>query len=210
MSNDSELEDCVAEYALGLLESAEASAFGAAVAEDRALALALQSFERASTELAVLADDATSPAPALSTMSARLMADATSEKRFTPFLDEMMRLTEMSSAHAMRMLAKIDQNDDWDPPSIPCADIMHLDTESPRADGAEVGFVRLAPGATFPHHSHDGDEDYLVLQGACKDSNGTIYAAGDRVLNRQGSAHSFTTVGKRPFIFVVVSRGITL
>ncbi len=204
--------DRIAEYALGLLSAEEAAEMKALVASDRALRLEVENYERASADMASLmpaaldvnGDNARAMNPA------KLLADANSPERFAPFLDEMIRLTEMDAPHLRKMLAQIDTDEGWDPPAIPGADIMHIDGESPRSDGAEVGFVRLAPGATFPRHSHNGDEDYLVLQGACRDSNGRTYGAGDRVLNPQGSDHSFETIGKRPFIFVVVSRGITV
>lgn len=205
-------DERIAEYALGLLSEEEAAEIKALVAEDRALRLEVESYEQASADLAMLMPSALDASdgkePALS--PSKLLADANSPERFTPFVDEMVRLTEMSAAHAKKMLAQIDTDQGWDPPSIPGADIMHIDGDSPRSDGAEVGFVRLAPGATFPRHSHDGDEDYLVLQGACRDSNGRVYGAGDRVLNPAGSDHSFETIGNRPFIFVVVSRGISI
>jgi anti-sigma factor ChrR (cupin superfamily) len=39
--------------------------------------------------------------------------------------------------------------------------------------GADVGFVRITAGTTFPPHRHLGEEHVLVLQGSYQDSDGT-------------------------------------
>ena len=49
----------------------------------------------------------------------------------------------------------------------------------PATEGAIVGFIKLAPGTSFPTHTHLGDETVLVVQGAFRDSEGEEARAGD-------------------------------
>lgn len=59
--------------------------------------------------------------------------------------------------------------------------------------GGEVArattIVRYAPGSHFSAHSHDGGEEFLVLEGTFSDEHGT-YPAGTYVRNPPGSSHS--------------------
>lgn len=55
--------------------------------------------------------------------------------------------------------------------------------------------VRFAPGSRFPQHTHDGGEEYLVLDGTFSDERGH-YAAGTYVRNPPGSRHApYTEAG---------------
>lgn len=60
-------------------------------------------------------------------------------------------------------------------------------------DGGEVArcttVVRFEPGARFPEHTHDGGEEFLVLDGVFNDEDGD-YAAGTYVRHPVGSSHS--------------------
>lgn len=48
--------------------------------------------------------------------------------------------------------------------------------------------VRFAPNSQFSAHTHDGGEEYLVLEGTFRDESGT-YPAGTYVRNPIGTAH---------------------
>jgi anti-sigma factor ChrR (cupin superfamily) len=52
-----------------------------------------------------------------------------------------------------------------------------------------ASLIWATPGARYPEHRHLGDESTLILQGACRDENGS-YAAGAVARMRAGSTHS--------------------
>jgi anti-sigma factor ChrR (cupin superfamily) len=54
--------------------------------------------------------------------------------------------------------------------------------------GPAAAYLRYAPGARVPHHTHAGYEHVLVLQGAQSDRNGR-YGEGTLVVNAPGSSH---------------------
>ncbi len=60
-------------------------------------------------------------------------------------------------------------------------------------DGEEVAratsIVRYAPGSAFSAHTHDGGEEYLVLEGVFSDEHGD-FGRGMYVRNPPGSAHA--------------------
>lgn len=60
-------------------------------------------------------------------------------------------------------------------------------------DGAESGratsMVKYEPRCAFPEHTHDGGEEFYVLEGVFCDEHGA-YPAGTYVRNPMGTAHS--------------------
>ncbi len=67
-------------------------------------------------------------------------------------------------------------------------------------DGKELGIgfhvYRMPPGMTTRGHRHNGDEQFLILEGELHESDGTIFRAGDMVFYRDGTEHnSFTPNG---------------
>lgn len=52
-----------------------------------------------------------------------------------------------------------------------------------------TSLVRYAPASTFPTHSHDLGEEFLVLEGVFSDEHGD-YPAGTYVRNPPGSSHA--------------------
>ena len=55
--------------------------------------------------------------------------------------------------------------------------------------GPSAAFLRYAPGAKVPQHTHQGFEHILVLEGSQSDANGR-HVAGDVVVNPPGTAHA--------------------
>ena len=55
--------------------------------------------------------------------------------------------------------------------------------------GPAAAVLRYQPGASIPHHSHDGYEHILVLEGEQSDERGK-YPAGTLIVNPPGSRHS--------------------
>ena len=78
----------------------------------------------------------------------------------------------------------------------------------PACAAADVGFVRVAAGTTFPLHRHLGDEHVLVLQGTYVDSDGSHYRPGDLAFKPEGSSHEFTAGPDQDLIYVTVFHGV--
>jgi len=60
--------------------------------------------------------------------------------------------------------------------------------ESDRVTGYAAVLIRMAPGASYPRHRHNGREEVLVLEGRFEDEAGA-YAAGSFVSFAAGSTH---------------------
>jgi len=52
-----------------------------------------------------------------------------------------------------------------------------------------TSLVRFAPGSSFSAHTHDGGEEYLVLEGTFQDEDGD-FPAGSYVRNPPGTSHT--------------------
>ena len=63
--------------------------------------------------------------------------------------------------------------------------------------------------SVFPQHSHLGEEWGFILQGEAREDSGRRYQPGDIVYKTKEQKHSFTSIGKLPFVFFVVHNGIS-
>ena len=63
--------------------------------------------------------------------------------------------------------------------------ICRLESEN----GPSAAFLKYAPGAEVPFHSHSGLEHILILAGSQTDENGTFHE-GDIIINPPGTRHS--------------------
>ncbi len=77
---------------------------------------------------------------------------------------------------------------DWVPSPAAGVDRMMLDRIGSEVARA-TSIVRYAPNSSFPSHTHDGGEEYLVLEGTFSDESGN-YTAGTYVRNPIGSSHA--------------------
>ena len=66
--------------------------------------------------------------------------------------------------------------------------ILQLSEDKPLGVGFHV--YRMAPGTTTTPHRHNGDEEFLVLEGELSDHDGAIYRKGDLVWLRDGTVHN--------------------
>ena len=84
--------------------------------------------------------------------------------------------------------------------------LVHLEP-SARLAGADVGFVRVDPGAGFPHHGHRGGERVLVLEGGFVEDDGTLGRAGQTFALAPGTWHSFVALPGERCVLAVIIRG---
>jgi len=77
---------------------------------------------------------------------------------------------------------------DWVASPLPGVDRRMLDRIGGEVARATT-IVRYAPGSFFSAHSHDGGEEFLVLDGVFSDEHGD-YGPGHYVRNPRGSSHT--------------------
>jgi len=102
---------------------------------------------------------------------------------------------------AQRVVIPPANAEDWSP--APCPGVWRHRLDRVGGEIARAtSIVRYAPGATFSRHTHDGGEEFLVLDGVFSDEHGD-YPAGTYVRNPPGSAHTpFTRGGCTIFVKV--------
>ncbi|MEM9146935.1 MAG: cupin domain-containing protein [Pseudomonadota bacterium] len=77
---------------------------------------------------------------------------------------------------------------DWTPSPMPGVERRMLDRIGDEVARATT-IVRFAPGSAFSPHTHDGGEEFLVLDGVFQDEHGD-YPAGSYVRNPPTSRHT--------------------
>lgn len=188
-------------YALGILEPDEAQVVERAIAADPALASELASYRDATSELIV----PVAPSPAV---KSRLLASVGGGP-LERFANRMASLFDVAVERAREILGLVERPASWEL-GAPGIGLAHFDG-GPAYATADCGFVRIDRGATFPMHSHLGEEVSLILSGALRDDQGHVYSAGDELVQAPGSAHHLTAIGDEPCIFAVrVIDGISI
>lgn len=76
---------------------------------------------------------------------------------------------------------------DWVPSPMPGVERKMLDRIGEEVARA-TSIVRYAPGSSFSPHTHEGGEEFLVLDGVFQDEHGD-YPVGSYVRNPPGSSH---------------------
>lgn len=136
----------------------------------------------------------------------RLLGLASGRHRFLPFLDRSMALFDLPEAETEEHLYSVDDDAAWED-MLPGVRFRDFDG-GPALGDAHAGLVRLAPGQTFPHHGHVGEERVLVLQGELVDDQGRYHRAGDLVVSADGTAHEVRAVGDQEAIYAAVVTAI--
>lgn len=73
-------------------------------------------------------------------------------------------------------------------------EVLQLDDGKPLGIGFHV--YRMPPGMTTRPHRHNGDEQFLILEGELIENDGTVFRKGDLVWLRDGTEHcSYTPNG---------------
>jgi hypothetical protein len=142
------------------------------------------------------------PSPATRT---RLMETVAGTERFAPFLAPLGHILDMSVEAVRAVLARIDDAASW-LPGLPGMQLMHFDA-GPRMRTADAGFIRLAPGASFPRHRHLGHEVNYVLEGAMRDGD-AVHGPGAVVVYDKDSEHLYTAADERELVLMTVHHGI--
>ncbi len=69
--------------------------------------------------------------------------------------------------------------------------VLQLDDSLPIGVGFHV--YRMPPGMTTRPHRHNGDEQFLILEGGLIENDGTVFRKGDLVWLRDGTEHNSHT-----------------
>jgi hypothetical protein len=189
------------EYVLGALSDDQMEAVARLVHESPELQSEL---EQLTVALAQVAGSLGTVEPSPSTR-ARLMDTVGGTDRFAPFLAPLGRILDMSADALRAVLARIDDAASW-MPGLPGMQLMHFDA-GPRMRTADAGFIRLAPGASFPRHRHLGHEVNFVLEGAMRDGD-TVHGPGAVVVYDKDSEHLYTATEDRELVLMTVHHGI--
>lgn len=142
--------------------------------------------------------------------SGRLLAAATTLARFEHFADDVARLMDVTEAVARGWLSRIDDAASWSSAAIPDVGLFHIEG-GPAVRNAVTGFVRLAPGTTFPEHTHLGTERVLVVQGTLRDEAGEVHGPGTLVERPAGTTHIIGAEPGIPLVYLsVVHEGVEI
>lgn len=148
--------------------------------------------------------DAMLPPPSL---RLRLESSLATTHRFDDLEDSVAELADLPIDQARALLLRVDApTTAWDPGPAPGIELLHFDG-GPRVQNAITGFLRHAPGSTFPEHDHVGGEQVLVLQGAFEDADGVVYGSGEIAARGPCSPHSYRAVGPLPLVTMAVVQG---
>lgn len=187
-----DVRDLLPLYALGVLDADEARAVERAVAGDPALAVELAAFQQAAEQLVV-------PVAPSAEVKTRLLASV-GGGRFEVFSSRMGAMFDVSVERARELLGLIERTASWET-AMPGIALVHFDG-GPACASADCGFIRIAPGKTFPLHTHRGEELSLILAGKVRErSTGRLLGVGDELVMAVGSAHDLTVEGDEDGIF---------
>ena len=192
------------EYALGMLEGAEARAVEEAVAKDATLAAELRAWQETAAQLAL----ALPPAPVTQRVWAGIAGALERPRPFAAFVARVARAADVAENVARAWLDRLDAASSWVAGPSPTSRLFHIEP-GPEilAVGGIAGFVKVEPGATFPRHKHLGAEHVLVLQGGFRDEDGRDYVAGDDAHQPAGSDHLFVAHAGEELVYLAVIRG---
>jgi quercetin dioxygenase-like cupin family protein len=139
---------------------------------------------------------------------ARFLLSLKQAQRFPEFTARIAELAELAEQTVSSLLLAVDTREAWEPGPVPNVALLHFQGGPSRRD-AITGFVRVDKGTAFPMHQHVGTEIVVILQGALRDSDGTVHARGEEIELGPGTSHEFSVVGETPLIYlVVVEKGV--
>jgi putative transcriptional regulator len=190
------------------LEALAGAARAAAEEHLRSCSRCAQEFRDSAGALELLARDLPpeEPDPALW----RRLEHSIREGRLAPFTARVARILDVSLELAGQLLDAIDDAARWVPGPAVGVTLLHIEG-GPRVAGAVAGFVRVEPGASFPQHTHVGEETVLVLQGRYASDSGQQARRGELQM-KAGSTHSVAALEGPPLVYlsVVDDEGVVL
>jgi anti-sigma factor ChrR (cupin superfamily) len=195
------VRDLLPLHALGLLEADEIALVERAVAADPALAVELASYR----DTAAVVGSSLPPLEPSRAVWDRLLGSI-GAGRFEAFTARVSKLFDVSVDRARELLGWIEDPARWEP-FKPGSWLLHFEG-GPSCATADCGFVRVAAGATFPWHAHDGEETTIVLAGGGRDNEGKSFQVGDEWIERGGSQHEFTAEPGDDYLFAVRVFGV--
>ena len=184
----SDIRELIPLYALGALDETESAQVERALENDPSLAAELDAY-LSLTPAAVPGAD----------VKARLMTSI-GGGRFERFSARMASLFDVTIERARELLGLAERDASWERP-MPGIGLVHFDG-GPACATADCGFVRIAPGCTFPWHTHRGEEVSVILAGTLRDHEGRLLRPGDELVQPQGSQHDISAHGDEEVIFV--------
>ncbi len=197
-----DLHELLPLYALGVLSPEENQAVERALAEDPRLRAELAQY-RATADDLLLALPSVAPSPEV---LARLQTSI-GAGRFERFSAVFAKIFDVTVDAGRELLGWIDNPSKWEVVNE-LAQVIHFPA-GPACAGADTGFVRVAPGGTFPYHRHGGDELTLVLAGTAVDSTGKVLRVGDEIYTEQpGTEHDLTNHGTEDFLYAARVYGL--
>lgn len=186
-------------YALDALDDGEAREVERAVAADPVLAAELAALRATAHHMLV---DVAEIDPAAE-VKTRLMASI-GAGRFERFSNRMASLFDVTVDRARELLGLVERAASWENP-VPGIGLVHFDG-GPACAAADCGFIRIAPGCTFPWHTHRGEEVSIILTGKMHDASGRVLGPGDELVQAQGTQHDLVA-GDEEVIFVARAFG---
>jgi quercetin dioxygenase-like cupin family protein len=189
-----DIQELLPLYALDMLEGEEKRAVEHALAERPELAAEMAAFHSTAAELFVL----TEPVKPGAHVKMRLLSSI-GGGRFERFTATFAKIFDVTMDKGRELLGWIEDPSKWEAfDSV--AKVIHFPA-GPACAGADTGFVRVAPGGTFPYHGHGGSEVSLILSGTAVTSDGKVLRAGDEVSEEPGTAHDLANTGDEDFIY---------
>ncbi len=174
-----DIRDLLPLYAAGALEPEEAALVEQAIGDDPKLAAELETY----TELLVTS---TLPVAPPADIKARLLASV-GGGRFERFSARIAEVFDVTVDRARELLGLVERAASWEHP-LPGIGLIHFNG-GPACATADCGFVQIAPGCTFPWHTHRGEEVSVIIAGTIRDADGRVLKAGDELVHTVGSQH---------------------
>jgi len=205
------VDDLISEYVLGTLPNEERRQVDLMVAESSHLR---READATGEALALGMAQGLPPLAVPRALRDRLMATLSSPDRFAPFMPALSKLFELPADTIRGLLARADTSgafwESWlGEQDLPGIELFHFPVgPTLAADGAAGGVLRLRPGATFPRHTHGGDETNFILEGAMQVDN-QLAGPGTMIAVAKGASHEYSASPERSLLIMVLHRGIT-
>lgn len=199
----------IEDWLMGRLSPEHEGSFATALARDPNLQLAVNQAEEA---LSITWLAMSTPVEPSASLHERLFTSIAPKSNgllgFASYVAELLHTTRDYAEHLLNQIAIPDE---WIPGPAPGTHIFHIEG-LPLAETAIVGFVKIEPGVEFPHHTHVGVEQCLILEGALYDDDEQrLYERGQLAVQPSDSGHVIRAHGDEPLIYLtIVDRGIRL